>query len=251
MTLVSDIIRDAYRESNLIAITADPTTAEQTEGLKLLNRHIALLYGTKVGEEFEPLSLGGKNVKKPAGYDTDPDDGDWFVPANTRLMLNLEEATTVYLDPNPEDGARFSYRDLSNNLATHNLTLYGNGRTIADSTSVVVSTNGASAEYVYRADTGNWAVVTPLIAADTFPFPSEFEDLFIIRLAMRLNPRHGVMLDQQSIETYNDTMKAFKARYRQHREVHSELALLNLVGTRRGYFDGSLNARDFNIGRPR
>ena len=44
-TLVSQIIEDAYREANLIAVGESPTTAQQTEGLRLYNRFITSLFG--------------------------------------------------------------------------------------------------------------------------------------------------------------------------------------------------------------
>lgn len=40
MALVSEIIKDAYREANLIPITQSPTLDEQTEALRLLNRFV-------------------------------------------------------------------------------------------------------------------------------------------------------------------------------------------------------------------
>jgi hypothetical protein len=254
LTLVSDIIRDAYRESNLIAIGADPTSAEQTEGLTLLNRLVASVYGIKAGEDLEPLVIGRNNISRPQdfpGYETVPDETEWYVPANARLILNLEEAVTVYLDPNPDDGARFAFMDKSGNLSTYNLTINGNGRTIASATSVTVSTDSAIQEYFYRADTGDWALVSPLEADDTFPFPDEFEDMFVIGLAARINPRNGVAVDAQSGGTYSELLKQFKARYRQHRQVGLELGYLRLVGVRRGYSGSRGDNSEFNIGRPR
>lgn len=253
MTLVSDIIRDAYRESNLIAISADPTSAEQTEGLRLLNRFVSSVYGLEDGEGLQPILVGRNNISRPSGYpdyNQVPDETDWFVPANSRLILNLTSAQSVYLDPNPEDGARFSVQDKSGNLATYNLTVYGNGRTIASATSVTLSTNSLNRDYTYRAESGDWTVVSPLIAADTFPFPTEFEDLFVIGLAIRLNPRHAVELDSQSEIVYQRLMRSFKARYRQHNEVGAELGLLKTTGYRHSS-DGRKNHRDFDAGRPR
>lgn len=252
MTLVSDIIRDAYRESNLIAINADPTDAEQTEGLRLLNRLIAFTYGEDAGDELQPLIIGQNNISRPTdypGYTQVPDHTDWFVPENSRLVLNLTEAQTVYLDPNPRDGARLAIMDKSGNLDTYNLTINGNGRTIASATSVTVSTASANQEYFYRADTGDWALVSPLTAEDTFPFPDEFEDLFVIGLAARINPRNGTVLDAQSSSHYGKQLKAFKARYRQRLEVGVELGLLKLTG-RRGTYDTRKSNRDFDIGNP-
>lgn len=256
MTLVSEIIRDAYREGNLIANNADPTSDEQTEGLLLLNRLVAYQYGFKAGEELEQIVIGRNNINRPAdypGYDPVPNETDWTVPANSRLMLNLTAAQTVYLPPNPDDGARFALIDKSANLATYPLTINANGRTIASATTATVSTNSAKQEYFYRADTGDWALVSPLEADNEFPFPTEFDDLFVIGLSIRLNPRHGVMLDDQSAATYRELRSAFKTRYRQHTQVGSELALVKTPGTSKHRYldDTRANNVDFDSGLPR
>jgi len=255
LTLVSEIIRDAYREGNLIAINADPTADEQTEGLSLLNRLIASVYGTKIGEKYEEILIGRANISRPQGYpwyEQVPPVTDWFVPTNTRLILNMTEAQTVYLSPTPEDGARFAVLDKSGNLATYPLTIDANGRTIGGSTTAVVDTDSAANEYVYRADTGDWAIVTPLVASDTFPFPPEFENLFVIGLAFRINPRNGIMADDQSAAIYTSTLKAFKARYRQTEEIGSEQAYVRLPTNKRFVGgDTRRNNSDFNYGTPR
>jgi hypothetical protein len=242
MTLVSTIIRDAFRESNLIAIAADPTTAEQAEALRLLNRLILSVLGTEMGEQLSPIIIGRNNINRPQGfpwYEQVPDQVDWFVPANSRLFLNLTFPQTVYLDPNPEDGARFAYIDKSGNLNTYPLTINANGRTIDNSFTETDNTNNSVREYFFRADTGNWSVVTPLGLADEMPFPPEFDTLFIVDLAMRLNPRHAQEADTQSIAARNRAERNFKARYRQHREMGSELGLVLLPSIKDKYFDNS------------
>jgi hypothetical protein len=253
LTLVSEIISDAYRESNLIATGASPTSAEQTEALRLLNRIISSFYGTEAGEELRPFAIGDNNITRPSDYPYDDyiNDSQWVVPANTRLMLNLTSALTVYLHPEPEDGARFAFIDKSGNLATHNLTIVGNGKTIASANSVTVSTNSANQEYFYRADTGDWALVSPLEADDTFPFPDEFEDLFVIELAARINPRNGVVLDAQSGSFHSRLMGKFKTRYRQTKPVSSELGLRKLSSSKRTAFDTRRSNADFTVGHPR
>jgi hypothetical protein len=254
MTLVSEIIRDAYRESNLIAITADPTSEEETEGLRLLNRIVSGTYGIDAGEELQVVPIGNNNISRPADYpyyNQVPEVTDWYVPQNSRLVLNLTASLTVYLPPDPEDGARLAIQDKSDNLATYNLTVVANGRTIGDATSVTLSTDGLNSEYFYNADSGNWAILSPLEADDTFPFPTEFEDLFVIDLAVRLNPRHGVTVDPQSSGRYFKVLKAFKARYRQHREAASELGLLRTSGIKRTGFDTRRANREFDYGNPR
>jgi hypothetical protein len=254
LTLISTIIRDAYREGNLIAKTAEPTTADYEEGLHLLNQNIASVYGIEVGEEYRPILIGRNNISRPSGYpwyETVPDSTDWYVPANVRLVLNLQEPCTVYLDPNPRDGARFAVLDKSNNLSTYNLTVNGNGRTISGATSVVVSTNGAAREYTYRGDTGDWALVSPLELDDDFPFPTAFEAYFSIGLTIRLDPRYEIGISPSSAAVFSKGEKNFKARYRQSEEQSSEDAYLFTPGVRRRYYgDTRLGNDSFNIGRP-
>jgi hypothetical protein len=226
MTTVSDIIRDAYRETNLVAITEVPTGVQQDEGLKLFNRLISSVYGHEMGEPLLAYPVGENNVERNPVRDNRLEYRNYCIPSNSRLMLNLESAQTVYLPPVPKDGARFEYVDVSGNLATYNLTVVGNGNNINGADTLTVSTDGASASYVYRQDLGDWLSVAPLVSTDTFPFPPEFEDFFVIGLAMRLNPRSDVTLDEQSLTAFRRYSRIFKARYRQTKIVPVELALL-------------------------
>ena len=254
MTLVSTIIRDAYRESNLIAITAQPTEAERDEGLSLLNRLLASVFGTDAGEQLDGLVIGRNNIDRPSGYpwyEQVPDTTDWFVPANTRLFLNLTSAQTIWLSPNPIDGQRWAFIDKSANLATFPLTVEGNGRTIEGLTSKVYNTNSQLREFIYREDLGNWQVVTPLEADDEFPFPTEFDDKFIIELAARLNPRNAVATAAESTQRYIVVNRNFKARYRQSNEWGSELGLVRLPSMRRRFItDTRFGNATFDSGYP-
>lgn len=144
MTTVTSIIKQAYRESNLIAIAASPTVAQQEEALSLLNRFVLSLL-----------------------------DREFFETAE--------------------------------NAAT-------------------------------------WGAVTPLTLGGIVPFSDKFDDLLIIGLAMRLNPRHGIMVDQQSIDTYKKSMRMFKADYRLKVQMDSEEGLL------RGGANRWVNETDFNSG---
>jgi hypothetical protein len=252
-TLVSDIITDAYRESNLIAISATPTTAEVTEGLRLLNRIFYEVFGDEMGEPLETIPLGRNNINRPSGfpYYEDVPYPDWFVPDNTRLALNLSSATTVYLSPIPHDGARFAVQDISGNLATNNLIVNGNGRKIAGATSATLSTNGLVREYFYRADLGEWKQVSDLISSDAWPFPPRFDTMFIVALAMRLNPRHAVDADGQSVEAYRRGLKTFRAQYKQIKEMPSDPGLYRLTGNKQSSdLGGDLANSAFKSGRP-
>lgn len=253
MSLVSDIIRDAYRESNINAIGVSPTDAQKDEALRLLNRILLSVYGNEEGDQLQPFPLGRNNVERPQDwpwYDQNPLN-DWFVPLNVRLMLNLEEPQSLYLHPQPQDGARVGLIDKSGNIATNVVTIYGNGRTILGAETLTLNVNGTNVEYLYRDDLGDWLKVTPLEYDDTWPFPMEFDDFFVVGLAMRINPRNGAAVDAQSVEAYKRGLGQFRARYHQMVPMRSELGLIRTPGTwPNRYFGGSYGTDLFNAGYP-
>jgi len=151
--------------------------------------------------------------------------GEWFVPKNTRLMLNLDSAVQVYLPPDPNDGTRFAVIDVAGALSATNLTVNGNGRNIEGVSTLVLNEDGMAREWFYRADTGNWVRTTPLIEGDTAPFPEEFDDFFITMLAIRLNPAYGVALDGQSQQALQRARTQMRARYRQEIPTEGQMAL--------------------------
>lgn len=230
MTLTSQIITDAYRQSNLLAIGTVPTVDQQTEALRYLNRIVKSVFGNEAGDPLEVFPVGRNHINRPQGYpwwDTVPDN-DWFVPKNTRIMLNLEEPVTLYLHPEPDDGSRFAVIDASENLSTYNCIVEGNGRLIEGNFNLTLNTNGEDKEWFYRADLGNWMLYAPLTDATEFPFPEEFDDYFITLLAIRLNPAYGVQLDPQSKMIFDRSGRQLKARYTQNIPTRSELALIRM-----------------------
>lgn len=246
MTLVSQIIIDAFRQSNLLAINSVPTAAQSTEALRYINRIVKSVFGYEAGELLVGYPVGSLGINRPAEYVEDYKDPEWYVPENTRLMLNLEEATTLHLHPEPEDGARLSVNDAAGNLATFPLTLIGNGNLIDGLTQVVLNTT-QDTEWFYRADTANWQKTSPLAENDNFPFPEEFDDYFISMLAMRLNPAYGTSMDPQSQATLNRSLNQLRSRYKQTQEYHSELGLLRLA---KMSADRDQYIRDFGMPRP-
>ena len=230
MTTVSQIITDAYRQGNLIAKGAAPTTVEQEEGLRYLNRIVKSVFGSEAGEDLIPFPIGRGNISRPSGYPwyNDVPDNEWFVPKNLRLMFNLENEVNVFLHPDPDDGSRFAVSDVGGNLSSFNVTVHGNGRNIDGASQIVLNTDGESGEWFYREDTGNWVKYTSLTISDQFVFPEEFDDFFITMLAIRLNPSYGVQLDPQSNAILSRTKRQMVSRYRQTIPTASELALLRL-----------------------
>lgn len=234
MTLVSEIITDSYRRSNLIALGQVPNANQITEALRFLNRIVKSVFGNEVGEKLEAFPVGRNDISRPAGYpwyDTTPSN-DFYFPANVRVILNLEANAHVdlYLDPNPPIGARFAFNFRTpDNGAT--ATVYGNGRSFDSQDSVLLDGSVTEAEYLYRDDTADWLKYAPLVAEDTFPFPIEFDDFFIITLALSINPGYGVTIDPQSQRMLQRSSTQIRARYHQDIQVGSELGLLRLART--------------------
>lgn len=214
MTLVSSILLDAYRESNLIAVdTSTLTSARETEALRRFTSLIASIIGWEAGENLKQWPVGTAGYVNPA--DDQRADVWRYPPVNSTLVLNLAVADTIYLPVNPSDGARIAVQDIGGNLATYNLTLNGNGRLVEAARTLVLSTNSLNRTWFYRADLGDWRRVTTLAATDDMPFPIEFDDMFIILLAMRLNPRYGRKMDAQTISYLKRMQAMFTARYAQ------------------------------------
>jgi hypothetical protein len=236
MTLVSSIITDAYRETNLVSMTGGPSAAHTTEALSRLNSIIVSTMGFEAGDDLQDLNYGGD-------YDQSSVINEW-VPDNLRLILNLTAATTLQLDPMPYEGQRLAIVDAGSNLNTYNLILDGNGRTIEGAASVTLSTDDTVRQWMYRGDTGNWVPIETLASGDDMPFPEEFDDFFITMLAMRLNPRYGQQLAQESIERLKSTRGRIRARYR--RKTFDVLTDPGLVKRDCYGFDGSENS--FNRG---
>lgn len=235
MTLISTIITDAYRETNLIARGSTETLSEQTEALRLLDRYIEALFGNEAGDPLMDM-LYGKNANIDAAVYNNEFEifvNNWYLPAGFRLKLNLSETKTIKLTPNPENGAMFGIVDASNNLASFPLTLDGNGSLIEGVTDLTVATNGYTGVWFYRADKANWQRISNLEVTDESPFPKEFDDLLIIGLAMRLDPRNGSGINPMSMERYGSMLKKFRGRYSQVVEKSVDWALSRINGQRR------------------
>lgn len=234
MTLASDIITRAYRESNLVTLAAGETTAQQTEALPLLNEQILSAIGFEAGAELRDLNIGGEFDQSQVAAQ--------FVPANARLVLNLAAATTLKLSPCPYEGQRLAVADAAGNLGTNNLVLDGNGRQIEAAATLALSTNGTVRQWLYRADTANWVKLTELATSDAMPLPVEFDSFFTTRLAMRLNPRYGQAIKQETLNELARIEGKLRARYRKPRP-HQDMDTLSLLNGRRsgltqGYTNG-------------
>jgi len=242
LTLVSQLITDSYREHNLIAIGDSPTAAESTEALRLLNRFVLSLFERV---SLTSINYGTTNVRNTE-YDQTSEVNSLFVPDNSRLICNLAAAATVYLPPKPQDGSRFGVIDVASNFNTNTLTLNGNGRDVEAASSLVLSTASLGREWFYRNDLGNWVRLADLLTTDQSPFPTVYDDLLIIGLAIRVNPRHGRPVSPESLSVYNKLLNKFKGQYFQSKEVGVENGLLSMTN---GQYNYNSNTA-FNVGWP-
>lgn len=227
MTTLRQIIIDAYREAGLVQSGLTPDADELDEGYRKLVGIIEGLYGNEMGAPLEDIPYGrltGSN--SDAAYeDMTPFIDSAFVPVNSRLIVLTEEPKTVYLDPRPDDGARFSVIDGQGEMSLHPLTVHGNGRIINGANQIVLSADRTNRHWFYRADLAEWVEVTSLEVGDQMPFPGEFDELFTTKLYKRLAARFQVGTAPETQESYREVLRKFRARYKPSKEAKSELAL--------------------------
>lgn len=225
MTIASTIIVAALRESNLIGVNSTPTTAQSTEALARLNTIVSSTFGFEVGEPLQdwPIGIVGVDPCRLPYWTA----LRWRRPcSNVRLVVHHDEAETAILPACPDDGARLSLIDVGQNLATYPLTLDPDGRRIEGSTSLVLNTNGESRSWLYRADQGNWIRIDSLTADSELPTPAEFDDAFITMLAMRLNPRYGRTIAQETVAAMERAVSQLRARYSQRVVTPADIGVL-------------------------
>ena len=237
VTLISTIIGDAYRESNMVALGITLTANQTAEALRLYNQMIAAIYGGEAGERLTDWPLGT--------FDRDPTAYDFEIletaetlhrpPPNQRLIaLNLAPLT-VEFPVAPQDGSRMGIIDPFGRLAAYPVTLDGNGRTIGGAATALLNTNGLSSEWIYRSDKGDWTKLNTLLATDDNPFPARFDIMFSIMLALRLNPRYGRTLDPQSQVMLKQNKREFVAQYLQSRPLQTDDSISWPFLSRQGY----------------
>jgi len=246
MTTIRQLIIDAYRESGIVATGEEPDADMMDEGLRRLNTLYKGLFGAELGENLTPVNYGQSGLTNnfAKNEDRSSDIDSTYVPSNSRIIFNIGAPTTLFLPPNPRDGARLGVIDNGGNLASFNVTINANGRKIENSSTVVLNTNSVNQEWFYRADLGNWAKVIDLVEGDPSPLPSEFDDLLVTMLTIRINPRHGGETSDEMIETMKRIRRLFKARYRQVAVQTSETGLYRLTSNPWYRFDNL----DYNHG---
>lgn len=232
MTQVSSIIESAFRELRVLDWDRNVTRLQIDEALVRLNSLVRSENGLNLGEQYIDWPLGDFNV---SAQDRRNEALNVLErpPENARLVHTAINPITVYFPADPEEGTRMAITDPFNRLASVNVTLDGNGRSIEGNAVVTLTTNGLDREWIYRADLGEWLRVTDLLIDAEFPFPLEFDDYFIIGLAMRLDPRYKESISDLSLSRYREMRKKFYGRYSKTREVLSELSYIGLSNNKR------------------
>jgi hypothetical protein len=230
MTSIRQLITDGLREAGIIETGGEPEAEEFEEALRALQRLYSSLFGYELGEQLTSVNFGSNGLTNAyaLAQDYSSDILQSYVPANVRLILNLEAEQNLFLHPAPSDGARIAVIDNSGTLSSYNVVLNGNGRKIESADSVTLSTNSLVREWFYRGDLGSWQRVTDLDENDVSPLPAEFDDFLITMLAFRLNPRYGAVTSQEMGEVLSRMRRNFRARYRQTAEVSSEDGIIRL-----------------------
>lgn len=256
-TPVMNIITGALRETNLIPLGVAPTQDQANEAFTLLDTIVRSVLGNEMGENMNPLALGADNIHSPKGYPWWQNDLHRFVETNTRVMCNLTGEAHFNLHPKPHDGARMGIVDVAGNFSTNPLTIRGNGRNIEGFPELTFDTDGETREWIYREDLGDWVVVVPISITGNMPWPPQFDDMFIIMLAFRLNPRYGQVIHPASEAALKTYLTKFISRYSQTTtQVQVENALLYLTHWNRywGYESYGRSSQDsdqlFNTGFP-
>lgn len=244
------IVHKGFREAGIIAVGELADAAEFEEGLDLLQGIYSSFFGTELGEPLASVNYGTSGLVNSYAVDEDisPDVDSAYLFVNKRYVLNLAADQTLYLHPNPADGARIGVIDNAGNLSTNTLTLNGNGRQIESNASITLNTDLVNREWFYRADRGDWVRIIDIEADDVSPLPREFDDLLTTALAIRVNPRYGAETAQEIQGVLSRMKRIFRARYKQVTEQNSEIGLTRLPSNRyKTMF--STNKNTFDRGR--
>jgi hypothetical protein len=229
-TLVSEIVVQAFREGNYTAVGESTTAEEMAEAVPRLRNLLSSLLGIELGEQYRDWYVPQEhNPAAPLRYPLTPtgtgetSSEPWaYPPANSRLVVKITDAKTVYFPAYPNDGARMALIDTG---STGAITLHGNGRLIEGVASMTAGgpvTQYSGRKWLYRADLANWIRIDqPLTSASELPLPEEFDDLLVTGLAIRLAPRFQVKVDEVIGARFEDMLGRLKKRYKQSEKMPS------------------------------
>lgn len=212
MATANDLIARALRLLNVLASGETASADEAADGLVTLNSLLNEYRGHGIGAPLTEVSV-------TSSYETD---------GNESLLCDTTAgALTVTLPDDPLDGMMVRLVDVANSFASANVTVARNGRQIAGSAAnATLSSNGTNRAYFYRADTGNWALVSDLVLADTQPLPARFDSALAALLAVRLAPEYGRTVSVELADQAERGRLALAAAYDQsEREMAVDMAL--------------------------
>jgi hypothetical protein len=245
MATLGQITDKAFRELGVTAVGDVPETAEHNEAFIVLQDILNTIIGYEMGEALTDVNIGSSsNLNSSAkALDAQSEITSLYIPNNVRINCNLTAPVTLYLHPKPREGDRVTLIDQSNNFATNNLTLKGNGRGLGGPSNftITISASGSTPTYFYRADLGYWTTYDVSVDSLPSPFAGSFDDMLVLWLAKRIAPRYGAQWQPQQEESLQRLVKQFRARYRQETQADSEFALIRLPSTwdNKGYSFGS------------
>jgi hypothetical protein len=240
-----NVIDRAYREINITAIGVPPSQVQSNEGLNRLNAWFRIMFGDKLGEPLQdwqvpsgqrtaPVAAAFPQLPYPQGTDWNlmgtPLPGSvgptlWpYPPQNSRLIVALQQNTTVWFPEAPSDGARMALIGGATASATpFTLTIDGNGRFIIPTsaanpvpTITVASPVVGRMRWIYRADMGTWVPLADMALTDPIPLADDMEDYLAIGLAIRIAPGNDKTVSPETIKAYKDGERIFEARYKQY-----------------------------------
>lgn len=226
------LITAAYREGNIIPRGKEPTAAEKTEALTRLNAFLRAVIGQELGSRLHdwpvpsgqratsdfhttthaPFPASVEGVAQPSPG-TAIDTGQWpYPPDNSRLLVKITQATTIYFPEQPAAGARMRAIDVG---ASSTLTISGNGRLVEGSTTRVLASGFTARDWFYRDDLADWVEVADMALTDMSVLPDEFDEFLIAALSIRLSPAEGQDAKDGTVEAFQRGFRKLKAYYQQ------------------------------------
>lgn len=195
-----EIVTEAFRDGNLIPITASLTDQQLSQGLNKLNGFINNLYGFELGEQLRDWPLPPQNdAATQARFPLEPADERLrptvypFPPPNARILMGVRSRENLTMPQSPDDGARMEFVDINSNDPSE-IVLDTNGRQFNGQTGTLILTpqelNGQ--RYLYRAELGNWRLIQTYTAdMDVDALPDQFDDLLVLSVLDRIGPSFG------------------------------------------------------------
>ena len=227
MTLNSEIIQDAFRETNMVGMGNVATTEEQTEALALLQRLVNTVMASVVGVKYRPwfvptpFHTAPKRRQYPANSAHFEETSNFdiaYPPINSRVVLRNTQAQTIYMPAEPIDGATMSFVDVGFGA---DVTIDGNGMFFGtegrDTTDVFATRTegrGPTRQYLFREDTASWNLLSDLTLTGEMPFPELFDEYWITVLAIRLQPRFGAKNLEVTLGRAKDMTLLLRGWYR-------------------------------------